>query len=261
MNKQETIKYLTDLMATIQMAYFKGRLGERNSDETGGDGAVCGDLWVHETHDDRAAVSIDLYHFGGDGEPVCEGLNPCTITFDDGSTDTGWLFCMCYDPDEEQTPLVFEFSPSDESDDIDIDPEDVPEEVLKDVTAWLEKTLQQAVVKYRVLQITADGSDAHFIRFSPTDELRESGLADRLVLSMYSPVYEGETARTSDWLDTLFARFQGRKPEGYTGHSLSVSDIIEADGRYYYCDSFGWTEVTVSDGKIILPDTEKQATN
>lgn len=30
---------------------------------------------------------------------------------------------------------------------------------------------------------------------------------------------------------------------GYTGHSLSVSDIIDLEGYLYYCDSFGWTEI------------------
>jgi len=112
-------------------------------------------------------------------------------------------------------------------------------------------------VKYRVLQITAQDADARFIKFSPTEELRKFGLAEKLTLSMYSQVYEGETTRTADWLDELFARFQGMKPEDYTGHSMSVSDIIESDGCYYYCDDFGWTEVKfTTDGHIILPEKE-----
>lgn len=111
-------------------------------------------------------------------------------------------------------------------------------------------------VKYSVLQITAQDADARFIKFSPTEELRKFGLAEKLTLSMYSQVYEGETMRTADWLDELFTRFQGIKPEDYTGHSLSVSDIIESDG-HYYCDDFGWTEVKfTTDGHIILPEKE-----
>lgn len=145
MSKQEMIKKLTDLMGVISNAYFKGRLGERNGDDTGGDGACCGELWVHEGEDGH--ISIDLYHFEGDGKPVCDGLNPCTITFDDGTTDTGWLFCMCYNQDEPVTPLVFVFSPDDEGSDYDIDPEDVPEDALTNITAWLEGVFQRMPVR------------------------------------------------------------------------------------------------------------------
>ena len=59
-NKQETIKYLTDLMGTIQMAYYKGKLGNEIE-------GYVGDLRVHETGE--AGVSIDLYNFEGGGTP------------------------------------------------------------------------------------------------------------------------------------------------------------------------------------------------
>ena len=124
MNKQEIIKHLTDLLSTISGYYFKGRL-------TG-----CRP-WVHERDEEGDGISIDLYNFGGDGEPVCDGLKPSTITYDDGSQESGHLFCMCYDPDEV-TPLVFLFSPEDESGDMEIDPEDVSEGVLQNILTWLE---------------------------------------------------------------------------------------------------------------------------
>ena len=124
MNKQETVKKLTDLMGVICNAYWKSReIGVR----------------VHESHD--AAISIDLYHFEGDGLPVCDGLNPCTITCDDGSTMTGNVFCMTYNPDDV-TPLVFQFEGGDnDTPDMDIDPDDMPEESLKNVVAWLEQEM------------------------------------------------------------------------------------------------------------------------
>ena len=90
--------------------------------------------------DDSAAISIDLYNFGGDGKPVCEGLRPCTVTYDDGSQGKGWLYCMCYDPDDV-TPLTFIFD-SDTFGDINLDPEDVHEDVLQNIAAWLEKAMQ-----------------------------------------------------------------------------------------------------------------------
>ena len=133
--KQETIKHLTDVMGVICNAHWKSReIGVR----------------VHESHD--AAISIDLYHFEGDGKDVCEGLHDCVVTFDDGTTAKGWLFCMCYNPDDEVTPLVFEFTLGDDDDtdrpcDIDVDPEDVPDDVLVNVLAWLETEMQQVLVR------------------------------------------------------------------------------------------------------------------
>ena len=125
MNKQEIIKRLTDLLATISGYYFKGRLeGCRPQ--------------VHEHSDSGVSISIDLYNFGGDGEPVCDGLKPCTITYDDGSQDSGHLFCMCYEPYVDVTPLVFLFTPEDDRDDMEIAPEDVSEDVLQNVLTWLE---------------------------------------------------------------------------------------------------------------------------
>ena len=69
-------------------------------------------------------------------------------------------------------------------------------------------------------------------------------------------IYRTDAEPSLDW---LFARFQhGAGRAGYladqraretelsfTGHSLSVSDIIETpDGKLWFCDSFGWKEVT-----------------
>lgn len=125
--KQQTIQYLTYLMATLQMAHFKGRLEE------------C-PLRIHESSDTYGlSISIDLYNFEGDGKDVCEGLSNCTVTFDDGTTDTGWLFCMRYDPNDV-TPLTFMFLPKGR-DDFDIDPDNVPLTVLQNITAWLEKAM------------------------------------------------------------------------------------------------------------------------
>ena len=59
----------------------------------------------------------------------------------------------------------------------------------------------------------------------------------------YKKVYEFEEDYEGDinsLLEGLFIRFQGTKPSGYSGHSLSVSDIVVVDGNKYYVDSFGF---------------------
>lgn len=46
---------------------------------------------------------------------------------------------------------------------------------------------------------------------------------------------------TEKLLDHIFIMLNiGKKPEGYHGHSLSVSDIIELNGVRYYVDEFGF---------------------
>ena len=137
-NKQQAIQYLTDLMGVISNAYYKrGMFMPLENDSSS---RVRGDLRVHEGSE--GGISIDLYHFEGDGLPVCDGLNPCTITYDDGSTDIGHLFCMHYDGNDEVTPLVFLFS-SDSVGDIDIDPEDVPAPVLENIIRWIESVFNE----------------------------------------------------------------------------------------------------------------------
>lgn len=61
----------------------------------------------------------------------------------------------------------------------------------------------------------------------------------------YKKVYTGEIENDAD-LDKIYMIFNiGRRPEGYKGRSLSVSDVVEMDGKFNYCDDFGWEEVTL----------------
>lgn len=49
-------------------------------------------------------------------------------------------------------------------------------------------------------------------------------------------------------LEKLFFTFNMEHPEGFSGHSLSVSDIVHLQpysevGQYYFCASAGWRRV------------------
>jgi hypothetical protein len=57
----------------------------------------------------------------------------------------------------------------------------------------------------------------------------------------YKKVYEGEM--DVEDAEDVFMALQGKKPEGYKGHSLSVSDIVKMDGKLLFCDSWGFTKV------------------
>lgn len=67
----------------------------------------------------------------------------------------------------------------------------------------------------------------------------------------YEVIYEYEentTLSNEELLDTViwpkFNRGTSPKtPDDFKGHSLSTSDIVELDGKLYYCDSFGWIDI------------------
>ena len=63
----------------------------------------------------------------------------------------------------------------------------------------------------------------------------------------YEEVYAGERDK-KHILSNLWEEFNIDHPADFRGHSLSVSDIValkEKDFWYwYYCDSFGWEDIT-----------------
>jgi hypothetical protein len=69
---------------------------------------------------------------------------------------------------------------------------------------------------------------------------------DRFNFNDYTLVYEGEVEveDVNKTLEDLFTKFNINRPADFNGHSLSVSDIVELDGKFYYCDNVGWTEIT-----------------
>lgn len=64
--------------------------------------------------------------------------------------------------------------------------------------------------------------------------------------SDYEYVYGGRLSE-GETLDSLYEKFNLHHPEGYEGHSLSVSDVVvlqrEGTTKAYYVDSFGFTEL------------------
>lgn len=73
----------------------------------------------------------------------------------------------------------------------------------------------------------------------------------KLKFEDYKKVYYGiddEKIESKALLEKLFEEFNIDYPEDFMGHSLSVSDIVMlTDGNrydYYYCDTFGWVDIT-----------------
>lgn len=93
----------------------------------------------------------------------------------------------------------------------------------------------------RIWQLRADISpECKFIGY---EELKESfGEPDK---NNYELVYEGEI-ETND-LESIYTKFNLNHPRGFTGHSLSMSDVVELyddnGSEFYYVDRFGFKEI------------------
>lgn len=98
-------------------------------------------------------------------------------------------------------------------------------------------------ITYEILQIQ-DGSDGEQYRFWGMNYVKETGL--QVNVSDYESKYQGKL-KPGETLDTLYERFNIHRPEDFTGHSLSVSDVIVlesgGDKKAFYVDSFGFCEV------------------
>lgn len=94
-------------------------------------------------------------------------------------------------------------------------------------------------MKYKILQLNKDHKDQLFMAY------RHNG--DKVRKSWYNEVYSGEIEDKGNifaTLERLFYIFNMEHPSDFRGHSLSVSDVVYLDGKYYYCDSFGFKELT-----------------
>lgn len=101
--------------------------------------------------------------------------------------------------------------------------------------------------KIKIYQLPIS-NNAKFMRFS---FVKKHNIMPKL--EDYKLVYEGEEDDEVE-LDDIFTKFNIAHPEGFKGHSLSVSDVVELDGKYYYCDDMGWEEVTEL---FPMPDLKK----
>lgn len=90
-----------------------------------------------------------------------------------------------------------------------------------------------------ILQIQGRDEQSRNAKFMSSRQMRKYGIDFNP--SLYSTVYSGEMNVGS--LDDVYSQLQGRKPDGYSGHSLSVSDLIRTGGKTYFVDDYGFKKV------------------
>lgn len=63
---------------------------------------------------------------------------------------------------------------------------------------------------------------------------------------MFNGEVECEEACCGDLatLESIWEVFNIDHPLNFHGHSLSVSDIVFVNNKYYYCQSMGWEDIT-----------------
>lgn len=98
---------------------------------------------------------------------------------------------------------------------------------------------------YAIMQLKQDAPVD--LRFMGLKSLPRPPLPDN-----YDTVYTGPIVRTQNrtpTLENLFEIFNRNRPADFTGHSLSVSDIVALKQNgvvsYHYCDSIGFQELPV----------------
>ncbi len=107
---------------------------------------------------------------------------------------------------------------------------------------------------YIIYQVNDETKNGRYIKFMGLDFVKDNDLCTmsgdlcKLDSDLYNKVYDGQTEVGEDeeaivTLEYLYMKFQGEKPEGYTGHSLSVSDVVVLDGTAYYVDDCGFEKI------------------
>lgn len=118
----------------------------------------------------------------------------------------------------------------------DLFTEITPDQV-KNLASSFENKEDRTFIIYQL----KENADNRNIRFEGLDQLRQANIAP--ALPMYDKVYTGKLP-AGKTLDDIFTEFNINRPADFTGHSLSVSDIIAIKEDFgitaHYVDSFGF---------------------
>lgn len=102
----------------------------------------------------------------------------------------------------------------------------------------------QRLKSVRIWQLKANADVG--LKFISYDEVcKRFGSFD---LAHYKAVWDGQLD-TND-LECIYERFNIHRPADFTGHSLSISDVVElfdeSGSEFYYCDCCGFTPLTIT---------------
>ena len=109
-----------------------------------------------------------------------------------------------------------------------------------------------SLTKLKIYQVNMD-RDKNRVAFQGLNSLAAIQGSIQIDKSIYDEVFNG-TMNINN-LEETFYIFNQQQPEGYTGRSLSVSDVIEIESSekiipgFYYCDTVGFQEIEFAEQK------------
>ena len=101
-------------------------------------------------------------------------------------------------------------------------------------------------MKINIYQINRE-RDTQRLKFLGLGATRQALRSAELNCAAYDKVYSGDVKCRN--LEDVFVLFNSGRPEGFRGHSLSVSDVVEVEDAagitpgFYFCDSIGFKEI------------------
>ena len=101
-------------------------------------------------------------------------------------------------------------------------------------------------MKINIYQINRD-RDTQQLKFMSLDAIRKVLHSAEPDCAAYDKVYSGNVKCRN--LEDVFLLFNSGRPDGFRGHSLSVSDVVEVEDAasitpgFYFCDSVGFKEI------------------
>ena len=113
-----------------------------------------------------------------------------------------------------------------------------------DIVAQAQAVQDQAAENSFSIYQLKGGNETLDYRFEPLDSIHRNGLSVKP--ENYELIYTAPLTEKDD-LESIYTRFNVDHPADFTGHSLSVSDIVvlHQDGKdtAHYCDRVGFSEV------------------
>lgn len=100
---------------------------------------------------------------------------------------------------------------------------------------------------FMIYQLPNDDTELlHDIRFMPYNWILKKGIKPNY--KMYKSIYTGniDNSETDDirkLVEDIYTKFNLDIPKDFHGHSLSVSDVVDIDGRAFYIDMIGSVEL------------------
>ena len=100
-------------------------------------------------------------------------------------------------------------------------------------------------MKIKIYQIDRDKDNGSLSFLNYENTVKRTG--GRIRSEIYHKVFDGDVECSG--LEDVYAVFNETRPESFTGHSLSVSDIVEIENSdivekgFYFCDSFGFKKI------------------